>query len=133
MPGFLLNGKVVLVADHIPAARRMHADDVALVRRSGADAAVARERGEALVERIETAVLRAALVERTLAGRGREGVGLSGELAGGDHGEAENSGEGEKAHDNLLKCRPEPVGYRMNVVAVLLTQRPSRFGRAVAA
>ena len=45
------NACSVLVADPIRAVRGMHADDVALVRRHRADAAVAGECGEALVER----------------------------------------------------------------------------------
>jgi hypothetical protein len=61
------------------------------------------------------------------------GISLSRERAGGGDGEAESSGEGEKAHDNLLHCRPEPVFVEQKAVAELLTQRPLRFGRAFVA
>src|SRR5436309_16037042 len=103
MPGFLFAVRVrsVLVADHIRTARRMHADDVALVRRELTDAAVAGERGEALVERIEAAVFRAALVERTEARGGRVGISLSRELPAGNDRKPESSGEGKKAHDEI--------------------------------
>src|SRR5262249_14389661 len=134
MPGFLLGVRdAILVADHIPAAGGMHANDVALVGRLRADTAIAPERGEALVERIEAAVLRAALVERTIAGGRRECLGLSGELAGGNEGEAESSGKSEKAHDNLLKLPAGAGVLAKYMVALLLAQRPSRFGRAVVA
>src|SRR6476619_3254255 len=73
MPGPLCDARgtrSALVADPIRAVWSAHADDVALVRRKLAEAAVAREGDEALVERVEAAVLRATLVLRTVAGEG---------------------------------------------------------------
>jgi hypothetical protein len=98
MPGFLLfaraNAFWVLIADHIRAVRGTHADEVTLVDCNGADAAVAPERGHALIERVEAAVLRAALVHRAVASGGGGGIRWGRELTAGNEGEAEGSGEG---------------------------------------
>ena len=88
-------------------------------------------RREALVERVEAAVLRAAAILRTVARAERIGFRLRGDLRIGDESETESSGQGEKAHDILLL--PAGAGCSMQVEAWLRGQRPSRFGRAVVA
>src|SRR2546421_4411223 len=84
MPGLFVsracgNSSVDRVANNaIRAAWRVHVDDLGLHRREEADTAIAGKRREALAERIEAAVLRAALVLRTEAGGERRGIGGGG-------------------------------------------------------
>ena len=113
---------------------------VALIRRDAADAAVARERGEALAERVEAAVFRAALVlAHSSAWRTARRRPASTTLGVGDERETEGSGEGEKAHDISLpaggraSCAME--GRAADAAAVMIWSRradAARFKRRAA-